>query len=225
MPIRHTVEEGEGTTSIAAQCGFYDQTIWLHSENEALRARRRDMNALLPGDELVIPDRRLKEVERPTGALHRFRLRNVPAKYRVQLVSRGQPIANRDYVMIIDETLELSGKTDAKGVVEVSVPPDSRHGVLQVDRAPEAPDLVIDIAFGRVDPVEEISGIQKRLANMGYNCDPPDGTLNENTRAAILLFQRRQGLPESGSLDQETRDLIGRLHDTRQILGPDQTPL
>jgi peptidoglycan hydrolase-like protein with peptidoglycan-binding domain len=225
MPTRHQVLEGEGTTSIAEEYGFYDRTIWSHPDNEELRKHRRDMNALLPGDELVIPDKRIKEVQRATGALYTFRLRGVPAKYRVQLVSRGEPIAGRPYVLTVDDAHELSGKTDSQGVIEVFVPAGSQSGVLRVDRSPDAEDLVVQIAFGRVDPVEEISGVQKRLNNMGYNCGTPDGALNESTRAAIHLFQRRQELPETGELDNTTRELIARLHDTRQIKGPNQTPL
>jgi len=183
------------------------------------------MNALLPGDELVIPDKRLKEVERPTGAMHRFRLKNVPARYRVQLVSRGKPIANCLYVLTIDDGTELSGRTDAKGVIEAFVPPDCRRGLLRVDRSPDNSDLVLEISFGCVDPIEEISGIQKRLTNLGYDCGSPDGVENESTRAAVLLFQYRHGLAETGQLNEATRELITRLHDTREIIGPTQTPL
>lgn len=225
MAKRHQVAEGEGTTSIATNSGFYDRTIWDHPDNKSLRKHRRDMNALLPGDELVIPDKREKEVERPTGAMHRFRLRGVPAKYRVQLVSRGQPIANCPYVLTIDEMTELSGKTDAKGVIDVFVPPDSRRGLLRVDRSPDDSNLILEISFGCVDPIEEISGVQKRLTNLGYDCGPPDGTKNESTRAALLLFQHRHGLAETGELNNDTRELIGRLHDTREIIGPTKTPL
>jgi hypothetical protein len=103
MPTRHRVKPGEGTTSISELYGFSDQTIWSHPDNADLRARRSDMNALMPGDELVIPDKVAKEVDRPAGASHTFKRKGIPAKYRVQLVSRGKPLANRPYELLIDD--------------------------------------------------------------------------------------------------------------------------
>ncbi|WP_165373822.1 MULTISPECIES: peptidoglycan-binding protein [Sorangium] len=212
MPISHRVEEGEGTTSISEKYGFFDRTVWSHPDNAGLRARRRDMNALLPGDELVIPDKRIKEVSCATGASHRFKRKGIPAKYRVRLVSCGKPLADLPYELVIDGGLKITGRSDAQGVVKSYVPAGARRGVLRVDRSPR-PLLVIGISFGRVGPIEEVSGVQNRLNNLGYDCGEPDGQFNDRTRAALRLFQRREDLTETGEIDDATRERIATLHD------------
>jgi hypothetical protein len=224
MPTRHRVKPGEGTTSISELYGFSDQTIWSHPDNAELRARRSDLNALMPGDELVIPDKAAKEVDRPAGTSHTFKRKGIPAKYRVQLVSRGKPLANLPYELLIDGSTKLTGHSDDQGVVEGYVPTGARRGVLAVDRSPDEP-LVIGISFGRVDPIEEISGVQKRLLNLGYDPGEPDGTLHDQTRAALRLFQRRQGLEETGEVDGPTRDRLAALHDAQGTSGPGSAPI
>lgn len=224
MPIHHHVQEGEGATAISEQHGFFDRTVWAHPDNADLRSRRRDMNALLPGDELVIPDKESKEVDCAAGATHKFKRKGIPAKYRVQLVTRGKPLADLPYELVIDGGLKITGSSDAQGVVEGYVPAGSKRGVLCVDRSPDPP-LVIGISFGRVGPIEEVSGVQRRLTNLGYDCGKPDGQLNEQTRAALLLFQRRQALPETGEIDGATRERLATLHDSRGTEGPGSSPI
>jgi len=45
---------------------------------------------------------------------------------------------------------------------------------------------------------------QIALARRGISPGPIDGVLGSQTRAAILAFQRREGLPETGALDADT---------------------
>lgn len=224
MAIRHVVKEGEGTTSLSEQFGFFDHTVWSHADNEDLRARRSDMNALLPGDTLVIPDKAQKEASCASGASHQFKRKGIPAKYRVQLVARGKPLANRAFALRIDDAFTIEGSSDADGVVETYLPAGAKRGVLAVDCDPDRP-LVLAIHFGRVGPIEEIAGVQKRLANLGYDCGKLDGTLNDQTRTALRLFQRRQELPETGEIDGATRDRLTELHDRRGTSGPGKAPL
>jgi hypothetical protein len=52
----------------------------------------------------------------------------------------------------------------------------------------EKPFSSYDLAVGHLDPSDEISGIQARLANLGYYAGPISGELDETTRRAISDF-------------------------------------
>ena len=56
--------------------------------------------------------------------------------------------------------------------------------------------------------IERIRTIQRALKSRGYDPGPLDNILGERTRAALLRFQRDNGLPE-GSLDLETLAALG----------------
>ena len=51
---------------------------------------------------------------------------------------------------------------------------------------------------------------QEKLIGMGYLKDKADGILGFNTAAALREYQRDQGLPETGILDEETQESLNR---------------
>src|SRR5882724_13489186 len=103
MPINYKVEQGDCISSIAFEYGFYPDTIWNYPANSELKKKREDPNVLFPGDVVTIPDRRPIEFSKPTTARHKFRLKNIPAKLRLRLLTlEGQPRANEKYVLEID---------------------------------------------------------------------------------------------------------------------------
>lgn len=211
MPIRHTVAAGDSVISLSEEHGHFAPTIWDHPENAALRERRTDMNVLLPGDVVFIPDIRQKMEKRPTGAKHRFRRRGVPATFRIQLFDRNIPRANQPFTLVVDGD-EQKGETDSKGIVTCFVPPRSRRGDLTVGTE-DSGQVRLALEFGHLDPINEISGVQHRLNNLGFPCDPADGAMNDSTRQAIAGFQRYNGLPPNGELDDATRAKLEQIHD------------
>jgi N-acetylmuramoyl-L-alanine amidase len=89
--IRHIVQQGECVSSIAEDYGFFWQTIWNHPENSALKQARGEPNVLEPGDEVVIPDKTLKEQNCPSDQRHSFRRKGTPAKLRLRLLTPAPP--------------------------------------------------------------------------------------------------------------------------------------
>ncbi|MEM6992923.1 MAG: peptidoglycan-binding protein [Myxococcota bacterium] len=210
MPTKHVVKAGESVVSLSERYGLYAQTIWDAPENADLRAARPDMNTLLPGDILTIPDIRQKVQAIASGQLHCFRRKGIPAHFRLQLYDYGEPRKNQEFTLEVDgETIE--GTSDGDGVIDLPLPAGARKGVLTIGED----KLQVALAFGHLDPIAEVSGIQQRLGNLGYDCGPANGEVGPRTQHAIAAFQRAQDkhLEVTGELDQPTRDRIEALHD------------
>lgn len=217
MPIHHTVRPGDSVAKLAEQHGLFVETIWGDAANAELRARRPDMNVLMPSDVLVIPDKREKRVSVASGARHRFRRKGVPAKYRLQIIVHDRPLANASYVLVIDGAV-IEGRTNAEGILEECVSPLAKRGELVV-----GPDrLRFLIEFGHLNPASDLTGVQQRLRNLGYTIEDPDGELGESTAEALRTFQRRTGIAETGSVDPETSAQLDAVHARPGLLAADE---
>jgi peptidoglycan hydrolase-like protein with peptidoglycan-binding domain len=54
----------------------------------------------------------------------------------------------------------------------------------------------------------DVRQAQERLKEAGFNPGPTDGQLGAQTKEAIKEYQKAQGLPQTGQLDEPTRDLL-----------------
>ncbi len=208
MPIQHTIEQGETTISLSEANGLFAPTIWDHPDNAALKQKRKDMNVLLPGDVLVIPDKRLKEVTKPPEKRHRFKRKGIPAVFRLQMFTVDKPRANQKYRLEVDGAI-CRGQTDGNGILEEFVPPAASQGRLIM----EADGAEFLLAFGHMDPIDSIAGVQKRLGNLGLYGGDFHGELDEMTRAALRDFQARYQLPITGDADSATQNKLGEVQD------------
>lgn len=202
----HTVGAGECITSIADQYGFFWRTIWNHEKNARLRARRADPNTLVPGDVVHVPDPRPKAEPRSTGAAHRFRLKGIPALFRVQLFHDTVPRAGEPFRLTVDG-VGHEGVTSEDGVLEVAMPANARQATLIIGPDDEAHEFEL----GRLPPINEVEGVQARLSQLGFDCDT-SGEVDEKTTAAIRLFQARVGLEPTGAPDAQTCSELQKLH-------------
>lgn len=207
----HVVTQGECLSSIADEYGFFWESLWEHPRNASLKAQGRHPNALLPGDVVHIPDKRVKEYTRATGARHTWRVRGVPMKVRVQILDDDVPRAHEPFTLDVDGVIVV-GATDGDGFVEATLPRRAWRGVLTVGEGETATRY--DLQLGHLDPVETVSGVQARLANLGYQC-PTTGELDDATRAALAAFQAVAKLAVTGEADDATRAKLRTLHDTR----------
>jgi N-acetylmuramoyl-L-alanine amidase len=199
MP-EHTVVQGECITSIAQEYGFFWETLWNLPDNAELKRQRQDPNVLQPGDVVIIPEKRQKQVSCASEQTHRFQRRGCPAILRLRLLWDDEPRANESYVLEVDGEYS-SGTTDGDGRLEHPIAPNARRGRLLVGESQD--EYVLDL--GHIDPVDEISGVQSRLNNLGFICGETDGDLGPKTESALRAFQRKQDLPESGEIDDDTK--------------------
>lgn len=203
----HVVKPGECVSSIAKDAGHFWETLWNDPANAQLRNEREDPNVLLPDDRLHIPPIREKWEPRQTEQRHRFRRRGEPALLRLVLQVDDVPLANQAYTLEIDGE-RYQGTTDAQGQLVQGITPNAKHGRLIVG----AERWEFEIQLGHTDPVENLVGVQKRLANLGFYCGRMDGEWDDLCRSELRKFQKQHGLAETGEPDAITRDKLKSVH-------------
>jgi hypothetical protein len=187
----YRVRRGDCIASIALHFGFAPGTLWDHPANAALRRERVDPYVLFEGDEVFLPDKRVAEFSRPTGAVHTFRRQGVPQRFTVRLVDGERPRAGLSYVLDVAGR-HYTGVTDDDGAVSHWIPPDARAGTLAVgDDGTE----VYALEFGRLDPATTRSGFLARLCNLG-RLDPARLGDDAACDAAIAAFKLEYCTPE-----------------------------
>jgi hypothetical protein len=215
----YVVNDGDCLSSIAEQFGFLWQTIW--DANPELKELRKNPNVLYAGDVVKIPSKGEKSHSRPTDNTHKFVMKGIPAKFRLIVEQHNVPLANRRYVLRIDDKV-FKGQTDGTGLIEVSISPSAQSGYLQM------PDdqLECKLQLGNLDPVDQISGVQQRLQNLGFLTGELTGEMDEETETALMYFQSSVNLPPTGKLDDDTNNQLLQMHDKvhKQQTAQDQPP-
>lgn len=210
MAINYVVKEGDCISSIAFENGFFEETIWNHPNNAQLKQKRKDPNILMPGDVVHVPDIRVKEVSEPTNQVHKFNLKGVPAKLSLRLLFDGEPRRNESYTLDIDGKV-MTGATDSDGNLKVSIPPNAKRGKLVIGTGDR--QMEYNLRLGRLDPVDEVTGVQVRLRNLGFDCGHINGILDEETKQALQAFQITAGLPATGEIDAATKNKLQQTHE------------
>lgn len=209
----YVVQDGDSVVSIARAAGLLPDTVWNDPANAALKEARKDGELLLPGDRVTVTPIRPKVVACATGARHVFRRKSVPVTVTLTVQDEeGAPFAGKKYELSIDGTV-LAGTTGSDGKIEATIDPTSRSGELRVWLAePGLPNpWICSLRLGELNPVEHVTGVQQRLANLGFYRGAIDGDA-DSARAAVAAFQSEQDLTASGAIDQDTRHKLAELH-------------
>lgn len=203
MPKVIITKKGDCFINICNHEGFYWETVWNHPKNQKLRELRKKHNIIKKGDRVYIPDLEIQEFQVETERRHSFCLKSERVNFTLTLMDLGLPRANENYILVVNGQFR-TGTTDDNGTLTESIPPKVRNGRLLLGEKQEE----ITINFGYVDPIEEISGVQTRLQNLGFYEGEIDDELNEETIAAIAEFQRSVNLSGEGELNDETRQAL-----------------
>ncbi len=219
MATHHTVEQGEHLSGIALKYGFVDyRTIWNHPENAELKKKRENPNVLFPNDRLFIPEKGVKEFSRSTEKQHRFKLLTKPLRLRIRL-EKGYdtPIANTKCELIVEsEVKKLT--SDGKGQIEDRISKTAESATLIIKdtlifKGQKVPfDIQVPVKIGHLDPVEERSGQQARLTNLGYYRGPTDETDEAELLSAIEEFQCEHNLTVDGKCGPKTQAKLKEVH-------------
>ena len=205
----HTVAQGEWIQKIAWDNHFYNwESIWNHAQNADLKQKRQDPNLLLPGDLLFIPDLTPKQVSAPTDKLHSFVKKKPKMTMKVTFRDEDEhPLANKPWKLTLEDK-EYTGNTDGDGAMSQEVPvPES-----SVDGQVACAGYQYPIHVGHLDPIDAISGVKRRLANLGLDCGSTDDSSTPEFQDALKEFQQSAGLQPTGEVDQSTRDKLKEKH-------------
>lgn len=202
MAENYKVQQGDCIFSIAFEKGFFADTIWSHSNNKELNEARKDPNVLMPGDVVHVPDKRLKELNKPTNEVHKFRVKNTPKTFRIQIMRADVPVRDMEYVLAVDG-VESTGKTSNEGWIRASILPDAKKAKLSLKEGQK-----FELDLGHLNPVDEVSGAQGRLKSMGYYKGSLDGDLDDETKDALKTFQASNDIDVTGELDDKTRSAL-----------------
>lgn len=215
----HVVKQGEHLSSIAKQYGFPDyQVIWNHQQNASLKQKRVNPNVLFPGDEIFVPEKKVKELSCPTDQKHDFEVSIKTLRLKLELL-RGynEPFAQTPCRLVV-EADSFSLTSDGHGVITHDIARDAKSATLTIQdkieiQQTQVPlDRIIAIRIGELDPVEERSGQLARLANLGYYLGAFDAVEDADFESAVEEFQCENGLKVDGVCGPKTQAKLKDAH-------------
>jgi N-acetylmuramoyl-L-alanine amidase len=122
----------------------------------------------------------------------------------------GTPLGGKKYVLTVQGEVH-EGVLPPDALVDHPIPADALEGQLIVWAEEDIPELWT-LKLGHLDPVDNLSGVQARLNNLGYDCGRVDGVSGPRTQAAIRTFQKDHGLEVNGIPGPKTQAALKGEH-------------
>jgi peptidoglycan hydrolase-like protein with peptidoglycan-binding domain len=202
----YVIRQGDYLTKLAHAMGFDADAVWGHADNQALREKRQNHNILQPGDVLHVPEPQPESGPQVSpNTSNRYKARVPTMEIKLKLRDGDGPLANKAY-RLRGAGKEQQGTTDGDGLATLRVPLHLREVCLVLEGGRE-----YQLLIGDMDPVDEPSGVRKRLEHLGYlsrSLGDDDGALQDAVRA----FQAAQQMTATGEIDQATRDALVSAH-------------
>lgn len=212
--VKHIVKQGECLSLIAAAHDFVDwRIIYNDAANAEFRKKRPNPHILFPGDEIIIPDRDTKPVDRETDKKHRFVLKTPRRKLNVLMLDEFKSPMKDEPCTAIAEDMMFYSMTDGKGILKLEIPYWATSVKIWIA------GLERTLNLGEMNPVDDapdegVSGVQGRLLGLGFDPGPLDGKVGPRTRAALIAFQRHFDLKRTGEIDQDTSNRLKKEYRT-----------
>jgi hypothetical protein len=188
---RYTVQQGDRLPTIASDHGFARwQTIWDFPSNAALKDLRGNAHILFPKDKVSIPTKLPRKAVVEAGAT-KYVVHFRPEVLRVRF-SGLAPDDNRTVTFKAEPDVgpALAGPLKSDGTMELDLPENTEHVVVKLFLGnADQPFETHQLRVGHLDPIQEVAGVQARLANLGYYAGPINGQLDEATLRAISTFR------------------------------------
>ncbi len=130
-----------------------------------------------------------------------------PTVLRLKLLLNGEPLKNEPCEVTFDDKAPVKMSADSDGFLEVPIPQGAKMAKLvYLQHKPVEHTLHI----GKMTPPDSVTGQKLRLRQLGYYSGKPGklGEADGHLKAALLNFQKRHKLKESGTLDSATKDAL-----------------
>ena len=215
LASKHAVKQGERLPTIARAEGFARwETVWDFPGNAELRELRGSPFVLSAGDEVAIPSKLARVAEVPGGEAE-YVVQSAPETLCVRFAeaeAMGATVLFRATPDAGDDAFE--GELAEDGTMELELPPEAKKVVVELFCGDgDDPFVTYELAVGELDPAGQPTGVQMRLANLGYYGGKVEGDIGEVTKAAIVRFRREYGLSLSDAIDDELREALQWVHD------------
>jgi peptidoglycan hydrolase-like protein with peptidoglycan-binding domain len=137
-------------------------------------------------------------------------------RVKVQGLDGKSPLAGQAFEIVAGGKT-VKGQVAPDGLVEGKIPASATTATLTIPGL----GFSLRLAVGELDPTCDgaptspiVSGVQARLANLGYYAGPTCDRFDEATKSALAAFQREVMGRESadGELDEETLDRLAVEH-------------
>jgi len=118
MATNYQVKKGDCLYCVAQEQNLLAETIWNHPNNAQLKAKRKQLNQLAPGDVVFFPDIQPKEVSEPTNLVHKFQTKWGKHKHWLEIELVGdddKPVASAKYKVTLPDGAEQEGTLDQNG--------------------------------------------------------------------------------------------------------------
>jgi hypothetical protein len=208
----YVVVQGDYLTRLGYLRGFAPADVWDHPSNADLKALRKNMDILLPGDVLYIPEDPSPPSSLAVGSGNRFMARVPTVTVALTLRAEDKPLAGEPYELrgLGDP---VSGNLDGDGKISIDVPVNV--GELHIF-LPQRNELY-PVRVGFLDPATERSGAWGRLSNLGYfGYLGAESVTDDAYRRALMAFQKDHaddcGLTATGELDADTSRALVTVH-------------
>jgi hypothetical protein len=212
----YVIKQGDYLAVLAYRFGFDADTVWNDDKNADLRKLRLDPNILWPTDVLYIPDQIDKDPKThdlALGTTNNF-VSHAPTVNMTILFS-DEALVAQNYT--IEELPELTGLATVGGKASFAIPVTlTAFTIVFTD---SGTTFAFDV--GHMDPINTLTGVAKRLQNLGYLGPQPDeDNLDVNAvRMGVRLFKASQGaspddadLSDVGTLGDATASLLVAAH-------------
>ena len=210
----YVVRQGDHLAKLAHTHGFDAEEVWGHEQNTDLRQLLRTPDVLAPGDILHVPVKPKEGLAFAAGTSNRYRAAVPKIKVSLTFKDEERVFSNEPFEVhglgsegTHGQTSE--GKTDANGRLNLELPVTAREVSIVFPNQ----NVAYDVRIGDMDPAAELSGIKKRLENLGYlprDCDL--GTEDAYLVAALSAFQKKHGLEGTGAVDDATKRALEEEH-------------
>jgi hypothetical protein len=210
----YIVRQGDHLTRLAYIHGFDAGEVWNHERNTELREIGRTPDLLAPGDILYLPVKPKDGLAFSAGSSNRYRAQVPNVKVTLTFKDAERVLANEPYEVHGLGTDGSDGKTeerktDADGRIELELPVTTREVTIVFPTQ----NVAYEVRVGDMDPVAELSGIQKRLQNLGYlPRERESASEGAYVQGAIAEFQKQHGLSPTGTIDNDTSNLLRDEH-------------
>lgn len=206
----YLVRAGDYLKRVAHSLRLNADDTWNDPKNADLTCNR-DPNILHPGDILFISGATTQELPVNNKATNRY-VATVPmTTIQLRFKSDKGPVANEPYI-IEGLGAKEEGTSDGSGMLAVKVPVHLR----EVRVTFPGRNITYLVRIGDMDPIDEPSGVRKRLQHLGYLSSRTE-VVFENAPAAqdrqgIAAFQQAHGIEPTGELDDRTKAAILKEH-------------